>query len=66
SLVTTTAKHDDGEGDTSHPSGATPARHDDAKPGTSHTLRDVASSVRQTVKSVVKKAAEQPHHAASG
>jgi hypothetical protein len=64
--ATTTAKHDDTEGDTSHPSATTTAKHDDAKPGTSHTLRDVASSVRQTVKSVVKKAAEQPHHAASG
>jgi hypothetical protein len=65
SLVATPTKKDVAESDTSHPSATTStAKHDDAEPGTSHTLRDVASSVRQTVKSVVKKDSERPHHAA--
>jgi hypothetical protein len=81
-LATTTAKHDDVERDTSHPSATTPAKHDDAEPDTSHTsvttptkhdanpgnshsLRDVASNLRQTARSVVKKDSERPHHTAS-
>jgi hypothetical protein len=69
--VTTPAKHDDAESDTSHPSVTTPAKHD-AEGDTSHpsattpAKHDDASSVRQTVKSVVKKASERPQHAAKG
>jgi hypothetical protein len=63
--VTTTTKHDDAERGTSHPSVTTTTKHDDAERGTTHTLRDVASNRRQTVRSVVKKAAERPHHTAS-
>jgi hypothetical protein len=80
--ATTPAKHDDVERDTSHPSATTPAKHDDAEPDTSHTsvttptkhdanpgnshsLRDVASNLRQTARSVVKKDSERPHHTAS-
>jgi hypothetical protein len=61
--VTSPSKHDDDPG-ASHPSVTTPSKHDD-DPGSSHSLRDAASSIRQTVRSVVKKASEQPHHTAS-
>jgi hypothetical protein len=62
--ATTPAKHDDAERDTSHPSVTTPTKHD-ANPGNSHSLRDVASNLRQTARSVVKKDSERPHHTAS-
>jgi hypothetical protein len=62
--VTTPTKHDDAEPDTSHTSVTTPTKHD-ANPGNSHSLRDVASNLRQTARSVVKKDSERPHHTAS-
>jgi len=64
-LATTTAKHDDAERDTSHPSVTTTTKPANAGPGSSHSLRDVASNLRQTARSVVKKDSERPHHAAS-
>jgi hypothetical protein len=76
----TSAKHDDVEGGTARPSAATSDKNDD-EPGTSRpsatstkhddapdnsqSVRDAASNVRQTERSVVKKASEQPHHSAS-
>ena len=48
-----------------HPSVTTTIQHANAEPGTSHPLRDVASNLRQTVRSVVKKASERPHRTAS-
>jgi hypothetical protein len=61
--ATSTTKHDDEPGD-SHPSGTSTAKHDD-EPGDLHSVRDAASNDRQADRSVVKKAAEQPHHTAS-
>jgi hypothetical protein len=43
----------------------TTAKHPNTGFGTSHALRDVASSVVKTARSVVKKASERPHRAAS-
>jgi hypothetical protein len=63
SSVTSPTKHDD-DPSTSHPSAATTPKHDD-DPGNSHSVRDAASSPRQTERNVVKKASKQPHHTAS-
>jgi hypothetical protein len=62
-LAAPTAKHDDAP-DASHSSVTPTAKHDD-EPGTSHSLRDAASSVRHTVRSVANKDSEHPHHTAS-
>jgi hypothetical protein len=43
----------------------TTTKHANAELDTSHPLRDVASNLRQTVRSVVKKASERPHRTAS-
>jgi hypothetical protein len=43
----------------------TTTKHANAELGTSHPLRDVASNLRQSVRSVLKKASERPHHTAS-
>jgi hypothetical protein len=43
----------------------TTTKHANAELGTSHPLRDVASNLRQTVRSVIKKASERPHRTAS-
>jgi hypothetical protein len=43
----------------------TTTKHPKAELGTSHPLRDVASNLRHTVRSVVKKPAERPHRTAS-
>jgi len=64
SATTSTVKHDEEPGD-SHSSATTPAKHDDA-PGNSDSVRDAASSSRQTERSVEKKASEQSHHTAAG
>ena len=42
----------------------TTTKHANAELGTSHPLRDVASNIRHTVRSVLKKAAERPHRTA--
>ncbi|PXX08012.1 hypothetical protein [Mycolicibacterium moriokaense] len=42
----------------------TTTKHANAELGTSHPLRDVASSLRHAVRSVLKKAAERPHRTA--
>jgi hypothetical protein len=43
----------------------TTTNHPKSELGTSHPLRDVASNLRHTMRSVVKKAAERPHRAGS-
>jgi hypothetical protein len=43
----------------------TTTKHANAELGTSHPLRDVASNLRQNVRSVLKKASEGPHRTAS-
>jgi hypothetical protein len=43
----------------------TTTKHANADLGTSHPLRDVASNLRQTVRSVLKKSSERPHRTAS-
>jgi hypothetical protein len=47
-----------------HPLVTTTTKHANAELGTSHPLRDVASNLRQNVRSVLKKA-ERPHRTAS-
>jgi hypothetical protein len=42
----------------------TTTKHANAERGTSHPLRDVASNIRHTVRSVLKKASERPHRTA--
>jgi hypothetical protein len=64
SLVTATTKPANVEPGSSHPS-VTTTKPANAEPGSPHSLRDVASSLRQTVRSVVKKDSERPHHTAS-
>jgi hypothetical protein len=64
-LVTTTIKHADAELGTPQTSDSATTKHDDAKRGTSHSLRDIASHVRHTARSVIKKGSERPHRAAS-
>jgi hypothetical protein len=44
---------------------ASPAKRSNTGFGTAHALRDVASSVMKTARSVIKKAAERPHRKAS-
>jgi hypothetical protein len=64
-LVTTTTKHANAELGTSHPLVTTTTKHANAELGTSHPLRDGVSNLRQTTRSVIKKASERPHRAAS-
>jgi hypothetical protein len=64
-LVTTTIKHANAELGTSHSLVTTTTKHANAELGTSHPLRDVASNLRQTARSAVKKASERPHRTAS-
>jgi hypothetical protein len=64
-LVTTTTKHANAELGTSHPVVTTTTKRANADLGTSHPLRDVASNLRQTAPSVIKKASEPPHRTAS-
>jgi hypothetical protein len=67
-LVTTTTKHANAElGSTSHPlvTTTTTTKHANAELGSTHPVRDVASSLRQTARSAVKKASERPHRTAS-
>ena len=64
-LVTTTTKHTNAELGTSHPLVTTTTNHPNAELGTSHPLRDVASNLRQTARSDIKKASDRPHHTAS-
>jgi hypothetical protein len=64
-LVTTTIKHANAELGTSHTLVTTTTKHANAELGTSHPLRDVASNLRQTARSAVKKASERPHRTAS-
>jgi hypothetical protein len=63
-LVTTT-KHANVDLGTSHPLVTTTTKHANAELGNSHPLRDVASNLRQTGRSVIKKASERPHRTAS-
>jgi hypothetical protein len=49
-----------------HPLVTTTTNHANAALPSSHPLRDVASTLRQTAPSVVKKASERPHHTAKG
>ena len=48
-----------------HPLVTTTTKHANAELGTPHPLRDVASNLRQTVRSDIKKASERPHRTAS-
>jgi hypothetical protein len=64
-LVTTTTKHANAELGTPHPLVTTTTKRANAELGTSHPLRDVASNLRQTARSVVKKASERPPRTAS-
>jgi hypothetical protein len=48
-----------------HPSVTTTTNHANVHVPSSHPLRAVGSNLRQTVRSVVKKASAPPHHAAS-
>jgi hypothetical protein len=48
-----------------HPLVTTTTKHANAELGTSHPLRDIASNLPQTARSVVKKAFERPHRSAS-
>jgi hypothetical protein len=59
----TSTKHDEQPGD-SHSSTTSTAKHDDDQ-GNTHSVRDAASTSRQTERGVEKKASEQPHHTAS-
>jgi hypothetical protein len=63
--VTTKTKPVNAGPSSSDPSVTTMTKHDDAGSGSSHSSRDVASNLRQTVRSVVKKDSERPHHTAS-
>jgi hypothetical protein len=54
-LVTTTPKH----------VVTTTTKHANAERNTSHPLRDLASNLRQSVRSIVKKASEPPHRTAT-
>jgi hypothetical protein len=64
-LVTTTTKHANAVLGTSHPLVTTTTKHANAELGTSHPLRDVASNLRQTARSDIKKASERPHRTGS-
>jgi hypothetical protein len=64
-LVTTTTKHANAELGTSHPLVTTTTKHANAQLDSSHPLRDIASNLPQTARSVVKKAFERPHRSAS-
>jgi hypothetical protein len=48
-----------------HPLVTTTTKHTNAALPSSHPLRDVASNLRQTARSVIKKASDRPHHTAS-
>jgi hypothetical protein len=63
--VTTKTKPVNAGPSSSDPSVTTMTKHDDAGSGSSHSSRDVASNLRQTARSVVKKDSERPHHTAS-
>jgi hypothetical protein len=48
-----------------HPLVTTTTKHANAELGSSHPLRDLASNLRQTSRSVIKKVSERPHRTAS-
>jgi hypothetical protein len=63
--VTVKTKPANAEPGSSDPSVTAKTKPANAGPGSSHSLRDVASNVRQSAGSVVKKDSERPHHTAS-